>query len=85
MTRSYDIEKIESISEVIQSANLAKEPLFLKQNGKEQAVIYDITSYKNLQNSITLLKLITQSEKEIKNSEMTDQDKLFEELEKELF
>ncbi len=55
------------------------------QNIKVKAVIQDIKSYENLQNSLNLLKLIVQSENDIENNEVIEQDKMFENLEQKLF
>ena len=45
----------------------------------------DIKSYENLQNSLNLLKLIVQSENDIENNEVIEQEKMFENLEQKLF
>ena len=48
-------------------------------------IVQNIKSYKNLQNSSNLLKLIVQSENDIENNEVIEQDKMFENLEQKLF
>ena len=48
-------------------------------------IIQDIKTYKNLQNSLNLLKLIVQSENDIENNEVIEQEKMFENLEQKLF
>ena len=45
----------------------------------------DIKSYENMQNSINLLKLIVQSENDIENGDIINQEEMFENLEKKLF
>ena len=55
------------------------------QNIKVKAVIQDIKSYENLQNSLNLLKLIVQSENDIENNDVIKQDKMFGNLENKLF
>ena len=45
----------------------------------------DIKSYKNLQNSLNLLKIIVQSENDIKKNNVIEQDKIFDTLEQKLF
>ena len=48
-------------------------------------IVQNIKSYKNLQNSLNLLKLIVQSENDIENNEVIKQEKMFETLEQKLF
>ncbi|SFV49939.1 Prevent host death protein, Phd antitoxin [hydrothermal vent metagenome] len=70
---------------VINSVNENKRSVIITQNGEAKAVIQDIKSYENLQNSLALLKLIVQSEEDIRNDRVIPQDKMFEDLEKKLF
>lgn len=52
---------------------------------KQKAIIQDIKSYENLQNSLNLLKLIVQSENDIESNNLINQDEMFDNLEKRLF
>ncbi len=72
-------------AEVINSVNENRQPIIITQNGEAKAVIQDIKSYESLQNSLTLLKLIIQSEENIQNTDVIPQDEMFENLEKKLF
>ncbi len=54
-------------------------------NGEAKAVVQDIKSYENTQNTLNLLKLIIQSENDIDNENVISQDEMFENLEKKLF
>jgi len=72
-------------ADVIKSVNENKRSIIITQNGEAKAVIQDIKSYENLQNSLALLKLIVQSEEDIRNERVIPQDKMFEDLEKKLF
>ncbi len=72
-------------ADVINSVNESKQSIIITQNGEAKAVIQDIKSYENLRNSLTLLKLIAQSEEDIRNDRTTPQDEMFESLEKKLF
>jgi hypothetical protein len=47
--------------------------------------VQDIKSYENLQNSLNLLKLIVQSENDIENNRITEQEEMFNNLEQKLF
>ena len=72
-------------ADVINSVNKSKQTIIITQNGEAKAVIQDIKSYENLRNSLSLLKLIVQSEEDIRNENVTPQDEMFENLEKKLF
>jgi len=72
-------------ADVINSVNETKQSIIITQNGEAKAVIQDIKSYENLRNSLSLLKLIIQSEEDIRSSRVISQDEMFENLEKKLF
>jgi len=72
-------------AEVINSVNENRQSIIITQNGEAKAVIQDIKSYENLRNSLSLLKLIVQSEEDIRNNNVISQDEMFENLEKKLF
>ncbi|MGB5791824.1 type II toxin-antitoxin system prevent-host-death family antitoxin, partial [Poseidonibacter sp.] len=72
-------------ADVINSVNENQRTIIITQNGEAKAVVQDIKSYENLQNSLNLLKLIVQSENDIENNELIKQDKMFNNLEQKLF
>ena len=89
MNLSSDIKPISYLklktAEVINEANENKRAIIITQNGEAKVVIQDIKSYENMQNSINLLKLIVQSENDIENGDIINQEEMFENLEKKLF
>ena len=89
MHLSQDIKPISYLkaktADVINSVNENQRTIIITQNGEAKAVIQDIKSYENLQNSLNLLKLIVQSENDIENNKVIEQDKMFENLEQKLF
>jgi len=89
MNLSQDIKPISYLksktADVINSINENKRAIIITQNGEAKAVIQDIKSYENLQNSLNLLKLIVQSENDIENKKTISQENMFEELDKKLF
>ena len=89
MNLSQDIKSISYLSthsnELIENLNENRRPIIITQNNEAKAVIQDIESYEKLQNSLTLLKLIIQSEKDIQNNDLIPQDEVFANLEKKLF
>jgi len=89
MNLSQDIKPISYLkaktADVINSVNENKRAIFITQNGEAKAVVQDIKSYENLQNSLNLLKLIIQSENDIDKGNVISQDEMFKQLEQKLF
>jgi len=89
MYLSQDIKPISFLksktADVINSVNENKRTVIITQNGEAKAVVQDIKSYENMQNSINLLKLIILSEKDIENKKLIKQDEMFNNLENKLF
>ena len=89
MLLSQDIKPISYLkaktADVINKVNENQRTIIITQNGEAKAVVQDIKSYENLQNSLNLLKLIVQSENDIDNDNIISQDKMFDELEQKLF
>jgi len=89
MYLSQDIKPISYLkaktADVIKSVNDNQRTIIITQNGEAKAVVQDIKSYENLQNSLNLLKLIVQSENDIENNNITEQEEMFKNLEEKLF
>ena len=89
MHLSKDIKPISYLkaktADVINSVNENQRTIFITQNGEAKAVVQDIRSYENTQNTLNLLKLMIQSENDITENKVTPQDEMFEYLRKKLF
>lgn len=89
MNLSQDIKPISYLksktADVINSVNENQRTIIITQNGEAKAVVQDIKSYENMQNSLNLLKLIVQSENDIENNHIIRQEDMFNNLEKKLF
>jgi len=89
MNLSQDIKPISYLkaktADVISSVNENQRVVVITQNGEAKAVIQDIRSYENLQNTLNLLKLVVQSENDISNGDIHPQDEVFKNLEEKLF
>jgi len=72
-------------ADVLKHINETHRPMIITQNGEAKAVIQDPKSYENLQNSLNLLKLIVQSENDIDNNRVIEQEEMFDNLEQKLF
>ncbi len=89
MHLSQDIKPISYLkaktADVIHSVNEHHRSIIITQNGEAKAVVQDIQSYERLQNALTMLKLIVQSEHEVEVGKVTPQDEMFDRLEAKLF
>ena len=89
MQLSQDIKPISYLkaktANVINEVNENQRPIIITQNGEAKAVVQDIKSYEDIQNTLNLLKLIIQSENDIENGRTIEQDAMFDNLEKKLF
>ncbi|MDA7848277.1 type II toxin-antitoxin system Phd/YefM family antitoxin [Sulfurospirillum sp.] len=89
MNLSQDIKPISYLkaktADVINNVNENQRAVIITQNGEAKAVVQDIKSYENLQNSLNLLKLIVQSENDIENNHTIEQEDMFKQLEQKLF
>ena len=89
MLYSEDIKPISFLknktADIIKKVNETKRAVIITQNGEAKAVVQDIKSYENLQNSLAMLKMIVQSENDIENGDIIEQEKMFTDLDKELF
>jgi len=89
MQLSQDIKPISYLkaktANVINDVNENQRPIIITQNGEAKAVVQDIKSYEDMQNTLNLLKLIIQSENDIENGRTIEQEEMFNNLEKKLF
>jgi len=89
MYLSQDIKPISYLkaktADVINSVNENQRTIIITQNGEAKAIVQDIRSYENLQNSLNLLKLIVQSENDIEKGNIIKQEEMFNNLEQRLF
>ncbi|MCF6300152.1 MAG: type II toxin-antitoxin system Phd/YefM family antitoxin [Proteobacteria bacterium] len=89
MQLSQDIKPISYLksktASVINTVNETRRAIYITQNGEAKAVVQDIKSYESMVNSLNMLKLIMQSENDMKHDKTMNQDKMFERLEQKLF
>ena len=71
-------------ADILLQVNKTRRPIFVTQNGEAKAVLLDSESYENMKNAIGLLKVISQSEKDIKNGHIIDQKEVFSRIENKL-
>ena len=89
MHLSQDIKPISYLksktADVINTVNENKRAMIITQNGEAKAVVQDIKSYENLQNTLAMLKMIIHSERQIREGKVTGQKEVFDKIEKKYF
>jgi len=85
MNLSEDIKPITYLksraADLLKQINETHRPVVITQNGEPKAVLQDPESYENMRNAIGLLKLISQSEEDIKNGISKSQEEVFTNIE----
>ncbi len=82
MNLKEDIKPISYIkshaAEILKQINHTHRPVFITQNGEAKAVLIDSESYEKMQNSLGLLKLVAQGEKDIYEEKYKEQNDFFQ-------
>ena len=68
-------------ADVLKQINETHRPMIITQNGEAKAVIQDPQSYENMKNTISMLKLLSFSEEDIRKDNLLDEKKVFSEVE----
>jgi prevent-host-death family protein len=88
MNISEDIKSITYLksraADLLKQINDTHRPVIITQNGEPKAVLQDPKSYENMRNALSLLKLMAQSEEEIKKDKIKPQAEVFVNLKKKL-
>lgn len=71
-------------ADMLKRVNETHNPIIITQNGEAKAVLLDTETYQSMMNSIGILKLLSQSEKDIDDNELVGQQDLFNDIEKKL-
>ena len=69
-------------ADVLKQINETHRPMIITQNGEARAVVQDPKSYEEMRNAIALLKLLSQSEEDIRNGEVVSEDAVFAKADK---
>ncbi|MCK4394241.1 type II toxin-antitoxin system Phd/YefM family antitoxin [Candidatus Bipolaricaulota bacterium] len=88
MNISTDIKSVTYLksraADLLKQVNESRRPVVITQNGEPRGVLQDPKSYENMRNAIGILKLLSQSEEDIKNGRSKSQKSVFENIEKSL-
>jgi len=85
MNISKDIKPITYLksraADLLKQINETHRPVVITQNGEPRAVLQDPESYENMRNAISILKLISQGEEDIKGGKSKLQEEIFADIE----
>lgn len=88
MNLATDIKPISYLkaktADALSYVNDSHRPLIITQNGEAKAVIQDIESYQNMKNAIAMLKLLAESESDIRSDRYESQESFFDKMEQKL-
>ena len=89
MNLKEDIKPISYIktnaAEMLKRVNETHNPIVITQNGEAKAVLLDTKSYQDMRNSLGIMKLLSEGERDIQNMNLHEQDDVFNEIENRLF
>ncbi len=68
-------------ADVLKYINETHRPMIITQNGEAKAVIQDPKSYEDMKNAISILKLLSFAEEDIKNGNLHTQEDVFSSVE----
>ena len=71
-------------ADMLRRVNDTHNPIIITQNGEAKAVLLDTESYQSMKNSLGILKILSQSEKDIDENELYKQESVFSELDEKL-
>jgi len=64
-------------ADVLKQINETHRPMIITQNGEAKAVIQDPKSYEDMKNAISILKLLSFAEEDIKNENLHTEEDVF--------
>ena len=68
-------------ADVLKYINETHRPMIITQNGEAKAVIQDPKSYQDMRNALSIMKLLSFSEDDIKNGNLYDEEDVFKSVE----
>jgi len=71
-------------SEILREISDKKKTMIITQNGEAKAVLQDVRSYEELQESVALLKILALSNKSLKQGEFKPIERSFHDLRKKI-
>jgi prevent-host-death family protein len=69
-------------ADVLKQINETHRPMIITQNGEVRAIVQDPKSYEDMKNAISLLKILSFSEEDIRNGNLHNEEDVFKSVEK---
>ena len=70
--------------DLLNQVNETRRHVVITQNGEPRAVLQDPASFEEMRAALTLMKMVSQSEKAIREGEVVENDEVFRDLEERL-
>ncbi len=70
--------------DLLKQVNETRRHVIITQNGEPKAVLQDPASFEEMRAALTLMKMISQSEKAIREGKVVDNEEVFRDLEERL-
>jgi prevent-host-death family protein len=70
--------------DLLKQVNETRRHVIITQNGEPKAVLQDPASFEEMRSALMLMKMISQSEKAIRDGKVVDNDEVFADLEERL-
>ena len=70
--------------DLLKQVNETRRHVIITQNGEPKAVLQDPASFEEMRSALMLMKMISQSEKAIREGKVVDNDEVFRDLEDRL-
>ncbi len=70
--------------DLLKQVNETRRHVIITQNGEPKAVLQDPASFEEMRAALTLMKMISQSEKAIREGKVVDNEEVFRDLEESL-
>ncbi len=72
-------------ADMLKRVNETHNPIIITQNGEAKAVLLDTRSYQEMRNSLGIMKLLSESEKDIQDDRVFSQEDVFQDIENNIF
>lgn len=71
-------------ADIIRDLAVSRTPVIITQNGEATAVLQDIASYEEIQESLALLKILAMGQKDVEEGRTEPAEKVFADLREEI-
>ncbi len=71
-------------AELLAQINETHRPVIITQNGKPRAIIQDPETYEKMRDSLGLMKILAQGERDVQKGNTINQESLFQKIEEKL-